>query len=100
MQSDLLRADVEHADAMMLLDYLKQRKSTEPLSMREACEAVHRTQGPTPNIHDEEHMKVVIDRLALAGVNVSIGKPLAPVNTSEAYAALERLPMLPVYRLR
>jgi len=93
--SDLLRADVEHADASMLLVYLSTRSSTEPLTLREACEAVHRSQGESLNPFDARHMMVVINRLALAGVEVSIDRPIKPVDINQAYAQLERLPMLP-----
>lgn len=97
---DLLKADTEHADAMMLLRYLETRKSAEPLTAREALEAIYRHQGFTMNPHDEAHIHRVADRLTLAGIPVAIGKPTPGVDLSKAYAALDRLPMVPVIRLR
>lgn len=96
---DQMRAEVEYSDAAMLLDYLRTRKSQDPLSMREILEAVHRHQGTELNRWDVEHMKTVINRLALAGYEVTIDRVPPSVNIDDAYAELERLPLVPTYRI-
>lgn len=96
---ELLRAEVEYADAMTLLRYLETRGGTEPLTVIEALEAICRKQGASINTFDEAHIHRVAKRLTLAGIPVAIGKPVPQVNLVAAYAALDRLPMVPVFRL-
>lgn len=96
-----LREDVIHADACMLMRFVKGRieiGDKRPISARQACEAVHRRQGPELNKLDAAHLFRVAARIDSSarpiGFSFGLHRPL-DIDAAACGAILDALDINP-----